>query len=840
LSNIAMQIERTLSGGTVPTGGNVIFTTTSYSNGAITYNPGDGVITISEAGRFVFHWWVATQTSSGAAGVNFALVSSQGHNIPGVSPLKTGEVFGVGIINTAVAPITVSLKNAMGANILLISSLTPNATLVVVEDDDVGAAGPTGPTGATGPAGTPGGPTGPTGSAGPAGGPTGDTGPTGPTGSTGTSGATGPTGARGPQGTQGPIGFVGPSGPTGPTGATGPAGTPGGPTGPTGSTGPAGPTGTASTVTGPTGPTGAYGATGPTGPAGTPGGPTGPTGPTGPGGPAGGPTGPTGAQGIQGIQGDAGPTGPTGAQGIQGIQGNTGPTGPTGTQGIQGNTGPTGPTGAQGIQGIQGNTGTTGPTGAAGDQGVTGPTGAASTVTGPTGPTGVQGIQGIQGDTGPTGPTGAQGIQGIQGDTGPTGAQGIQGIQGDTGPTGPTGAAGAAGATGDTGPTGTTVLTGTGAPSCADGALGNLYIDITNGNTYYKMTQPTSPLVRAVPSVTGTTHNVGAAIASPYDTIQNAINAATTLDGDSLFLVDATYTITSVINVNKSITIEGNEPGTTTIQKIVATGGSDNMMNVTAPYVVLKNFKIIQNYPSTLSTETVIVVNNAAATGIYIENCEIAPCEFGIGIKTAQFQITNCAFTYAPLAAANNSYRYIAIYNSTGESIIDNNTFVSDSGNSRCYFIAITNVAVNSGTFEGQLLVSNNTQVSAPFTLRHLLDMEEFLGTDFQLFINNNTTISEGNVPILLFNAKLGIFRFIELIGNSIQNTAGKGLVGIDSSYIGTTDIYNSGNTFANPSFTPPWISATVPSGLSVGYNSSAIPTNPSLPIATCYWIQLM
>jgi hypothetical protein len=128
-----------------------------------------------------------------------------------------------------------------------------------------------------------------------------------------------------------------------------------------------------------------------------------------------------------------------------------------------------------------------------------------------------------------------------------------------------------------------------------------------------------------------------------------------------------------------------------------------------------------------------------------------------------------------------------------GESIIDNNTFISDSGNSRCYFIAITNVAVNSGTFENQLLVSNNTQLISPFTLRHLLDMEEFLGTDFQLFINNNTTISEGNVPVLLANAKLDIFRFIELIGNSVQNTAGKGLSEVYLSYIGTTDIYSSG-----------------------------------------------
>ena len=384
-----------------------------------------------------------------------------------------------------------------------------------------------------------------------------------------------------------------------------------------------------------------------------------------------------------------------------------------------------------------------------------------------------------------------------------------------------------------------TVLTGSGAPTCATGDIGNFYIDLTNGNYFYKITEPIPPLVRTVPAVTGNNHNVGVGEPAPYNTIQTAIDAATTVDGDSLSLVDATYTITTVVNVNKSITIEGQGPTLTTIQKLVSTAGTDNMINITAPYVVIKDLKVMQNYPSSLSTETVIVVNDAAATGIYIDNCEISVCEFGVGLKVTQFQITNCSFTYAPLAALNNSYRYIAIYSTSGESIIQNNTFVSDSGNTRCYFIAITNVAVNSGTLQGSLLVEGNTQSSAPFTLRHLLDIEEFTGSDFQLFIINNTTISEGNVPVLLFNAKLDIFRFIQAQGNSVQNTAGKGLIGIDSSYIGSTDIYSSGNTFANPSFTAPWVSATNPASLTVGYNSSVIPTNPNLPLATCYWLPL-
>lgn len=81
----------------------------------------------------------------------------------------------------------------------------------------------------------------------------------------------------------------------------------------------------------------------------------------------------------------------------------------------------------------------------------------------------------------------------------------------------------------------------------------------------------------------------------------------------------------------------------------------------------------------------------------------------------------------------------------------------------QCRFISITNISGASGTFQGKLLISNNTQQPSPFALRDLLVIEEFIGSDFELFINNNTTISEGNVPILLSNAILSIFKFIEV-----------------------------------------------------------------------------
>lgn len=172
MSNIALQIER-VSGGSVPVSGPVIFDTVVFSAGNVTYNPATGVITFLEAGRYVIDWWVATQSSLSSNGIVFALSSSQGDLLEGNSPAKNGEVYGIGIIEVAAAPVTVSLLNVSNGEIFYSSVVPLKATLVVVEDDIVG-----GETGLTGP-------TGPTG-------PTGDTGPTGPTGATG---GTGPTGA---------------------------------------------------------------------------------------------------------------------------------------------------------------------------------------------------------------------------------------------------------------------------------------------------------------------------------------------------------------------------------------------------------------------------------------------------------------------------------------------------------------------------------------------------------------------------------------------------------------------------------------------------------------------
>ncbi|WP_326513650.1 hypothetical protein [Clostridium intestinale] len=225
MSNSSLQLEL-LANAYIQSGSSVIFDNIVYNSGNITYDTASGVVTFTEAGRYILNWWVATQTATSPNFVVFALTSSQGDLIEGNSPVKTGEVVGFGIINVVSAPVTLTL-NYISEGTAVLSSLVPvKATLVIVQDDIVSPTSVTGPTGASGV-------TGETGA-------TGDTGVTGVTGATGATGDTGATGITGPTGATGETGVTGSTGVTGATGETGVTGSTGvtGATGETGATGP--------------------------------------------------------------------------------------------------------------------------------------------------------------------------------------------------------------------------------------------------------------------------------------------------------------------------------------------------------------------------------------------------------------------------------------------------------------------------------------------------------------------------------------------------------------------------------------------------------------------------
>ena len=71
----------------------------------------NGVFTISQNGFYKVNWWVATQSGLGQQGINITLVASDGERFISTSPIKSGEVNGMALLNITNAPITFQLLN---------------------------------------------------------------------------------------------------------------------------------------------------------------------------------------------------------------------------------------------------------------------------------------------------------------------------------------------------------------------------------------------------------------------------------------------------------------------------------------------------------------------------------------------------------------------------------------------------------------------------------------------------------------------------------------------------------------------------------------------------------
>lgn len=151
MSNVVLQLER-LADGSIDVNANVLYDSIVVISNSISYDSGTGIITLLQPGRYEFDWWVATQSSRSLNGVGFALVSSQGDILVGNSPIKTGEVVGIGIIVVTEAPVTVELRNNSTESVYYPTIVPVKSSLVVIGGGEGGGeTGPTGPTGATAP-----------------------------------------------------------------------------------------------------------------------------------------------------------------------------------------------------------------------------------------------------------------------------------------------------------------------------------------------------------------------------------------------------------------------------------------------------------------------------------------------------------------------------------------------------------------------------------------------------------------------------------------------------------------------------------------------------------------
>lgn len=132
MGNTALQVER-IGAGSIEPEANVIFDTTTFITGLISYDDATGVITFNENIRYFVSWQVATQSS--ASGIVFALSSSQGDCLQEQSPVKTGQVSGTALINVVSAPVTLSLINNGTSTIYYYPDAVVKANLTIIQDD---------------------------------------------------------------------------------------------------------------------------------------------------------------------------------------------------------------------------------------------------------------------------------------------------------------------------------------------------------------------------------------------------------------------------------------------------------------------------------------------------------------------------------------------------------------------------------------------------------------------------------------------------------------------------------------------------------------------------------
>lgn len=132
MGNVALQLERSSAGSIAPTE-TVIFDTTIFSDGNISYQSSTGVLTFHVTGRYLINWAVSTQGSLSTNGIAFSLSSSQSDFLIGNSPERIGEVSGNGIIQVSAAPVLVSLVSASTANVTFAPSVPVKASLTVTD-----------------------------------------------------------------------------------------------------------------------------------------------------------------------------------------------------------------------------------------------------------------------------------------------------------------------------------------------------------------------------------------------------------------------------------------------------------------------------------------------------------------------------------------------------------------------------------------------------------------------------------------------------------------------------------------------------------------------------------
>ncbi len=118
LAGVHAQVQES-PGTLIADGENVIFDTIINDRAEnISYNAVTGEFTISGTGNYYINWWVTTDGSGGPVNMVFAVLVDGSTVSQGNSPIVTGQVNGNAFITVSDSPVTVTLENQTGAEVV--------------------------------------------------------------------------------------------------------------------------------------------------------------------------------------------------------------------------------------------------------------------------------------------------------------------------------------------------------------------------------------------------------------------------------------------------------------------------------------------------------------------------------------------------------------------------------------------------------------------------------------------------------------------------------------------------------------------------------------------------
>jgi hypothetical protein len=311
--------------------------------------------------------------------------------------------------------------------------------------------------------------------------------------------------------------------------------------------------------------------------------------------------------------------------------------------------------------------------------------------------------------------------------------------------------------------------------------------------------------VRPIPTYSGTTFNV-----SSEAELITSIASATSGD---IINITANITLTGTLTLDKSVKLTA----TTDSLKITYSALNAATINVTVDDVLVTGITIESTGPGT--NESCLLFSSTTALNNYVDNAIISTNEFGIISINAQIQITNTAFRFVGTA---DSHRYINIQKSTGTTIIDNNTFDGNGGNStQC--ISTAN-ATTANFVNGRIVISNNNNTGLNTVQRLFMnDGLNLIRTNIDFyFINNSFTASSGFAIFFNSNALDGVRSIYinnntEILGGGA--TGSKGIIGLDFASAGTiTSVPIKGTNNTVPTLRADYSDLTTESNRYVAY----------------------